>query len=70
MNGGLSSYSADTVEVGRLAAKYVHRLLTGTLPGELPVEQVNRLSFAVNLKTAKDINLVETILMRADRVIE
>src|SRR5215211_363153 len=47
--GGLASYGVSFSEVGRLAAKYVQRILSGTNPGEPPVERVTTLSFVVNL---------------------
>jgi putative ABC transport system substrate-binding protein len=70
--GGLVSYSTDFNEVGRVSAKYVQRILTGTSPGDLPVERIDRLVFMINLKTAKQIGLAipETILIRAHKVIE
>jgi putative ABC transport system substrate-binding protein len=70
--GGLVSYSTDLNEVGRVSAKYVQRILTGTSPADLPVERIDKLVFMINLKTAKQIGLAvpETILVRADKVIE
>jgi putative ABC transport system substrate-binding protein len=72
VDGGLASYSPDFIEVGRLSATYVRRVLAGTSPADLPVEQMDRLIFVVNLKTAKRIGLSipESILVRADKVIE
>jgi putative ABC transport system substrate-binding protein len=70
--GGLVSYSADFKEAGRMSARYVRRILAGANPAELPVEQVDRIGFVINLKTAKQIGLAisESILIRADRVFE
>src|SRR5205823_3729795 len=70
--GGLASYSPDFNEAGRVSAKYVRRILEGTNPTELPVEQIDRLVFAINVKTAKHIGLAisEAILIRADKLIE
>jgi ABC-type uncharacterized transport system substrate-binding protein len=71
-DGGLASYSPDFKEAGRLSATYVRRILAGTNPGDLPVEQSDRLVFMINLKTAKEIGLAipESILVRADKIIE
>jgi len=70
--GGLATYSADYNEIGRLSAKYIQRVLDGVNPADLPVEGADKLSFVINLKTAKKIGLAipESILARADRVIE
>ena len=58
-------------EIGRLSAKYVQRVLTGTSPHNLPVESISRLGLAVNLKTARELGLTipQVVLMRADVVI-
>jgi putative ABC transport system substrate-binding protein len=71
-HGGLASYSPDFKEGGRLSATYVRRILEGAHPGDLPVEQMDKLLFMINLKTAKLIGLTisESILIRADEVIE
>ena len=70
--GGLASYGVSYYDLGRLSAKHVHRILTGAAPGELPVEQIDRFSFIVNLKTAKELGITipQSVLLRADRVIE
>ncbi|MBI3374465.1 MAG: ABC transporter substrate-binding protein [Betaproteobacteria bacterium] len=70
--GGLMSYLAHSVEMWRNAASFVHRILKGAKPNELPVEQATRFELVVNLKTAKalGIKFPRSILMRADRVIE
>jgi putative tryptophan/tyrosine transport system substrate-binding protein len=72
IKGGLASYSPDYNEAGRVSAKYIRRILEGTNPADLPVEQIDRLVFAINLRTAKQIGLAisEAILIRADKVIE
>jgi putative tryptophan/tyrosine transport system substrate-binding protein len=53
--GGLMSYSPDYSETFRRAALFVHRILNGANPGDLPVEQPNKLELVINLKTAKQI---------------
>jgi putative ABC transport system substrate-binding protein len=57
--------------IGHLTAKHVQRVLLGARPGDLPVELVDRLHFAVNLKTAKAIGVTipQSVLARADEVI-
>lgn len=69
--GGLISYSADLREQFRLAAGYVHRILQGTAPGELPVVQPTKVELVANLKTAAalGISIPQAVLLRADRVI-
>ena len=70
--GGLASYGVSYDAMGRLSAKYVQRILLGANPGELPVEQIDRLYFVINLKTAKALGLTipPSLLGRADQVIE
>jgi putative tryptophan/tyrosine transport system substrate-binding protein len=72
LQGGLASYSVDFHEVGRLSAKHVQRILTGTDPKDLPVEGVTRIALVVNLKTAQHIGVTipELVLWRADKVIK
>jgi putative ABC transport system substrate-binding protein len=70
--GGLATYSADYHEVGRLTAKYVQRILQGANPGDFAVEGADKVALILNLKTARQLGLTisESILSRADRVIE
>jgi putative ABC transport system substrate-binding protein len=71
--GLLLSYSADLAERGHELARYLDKILKGTLPGDLPVQQPTRYELAINLKTAKALGLtVSTVLLlaRADQVIE
>jgi putative ABC transport system substrate-binding protein len=71
LKGGLASYSASRLEVGRLSAKYVQRLRAGIKPKDLPVEAVRKIDLVINLKAAKQIGLTipPNVLARADRVI-
>jgi putative ABC transport system substrate-binding protein len=70
--GALFSYGANFSVVGRDAAQYVDRILKGALPSGLPVQQVSRLEFVINLKTAKAFGLTipPSLLARADEVIQ
>lgn len=70
--GGLMSYSTDEIAVFRRAARYVDKILKGTNPADLPVEQPMKFEFVINLKTAKQIGLTipQWTLMKADRVIK
>ena len=70
--GGLLSYANDSVERYRRVADYAHRILQGAKPSDLPVEQSSVFRTVVNLATARalGIKIPQSILLRADRVIE
>ena len=70
--GALISYGPNFPTLFRRAAEYVDKILRGTKPGEIPVEQPTKFELAVNLTTAKALGLTipESFLLRADEVIE
>jgi len=70
--GGLMSYAADDLVLFRRMAIYVDKILKGTKPADLPVEQPTKFDLMFNLKTAKQIGITipQSILYRADRVIK
>jgi putative tryptophan/tyrosine transport system substrate-binding protein len=71
-DGGLLSYGPNFPDMYRRAAGYIAKILSGTKASDLPIEQPIKFEFAVNLKTAKGLDLVipATLLTRADEVIE
>jgi len=67
-DGGFMAYGPDTDEIADRAAKLVKRILTGTQPADLPIEQPTRFTLVINMKTAKELGIAipPTLLARAD----
>jgi len=69
--GGLMAYGVNRLDPYHRAATYVDKILKGTKPADLPVEQPTKFEFIVNLKAAKQISVTipPNVLVRADKVI-
>ena len=70
--GSLLAYGADPRELCQRSAAFVHKILRGAKPADLPIERADKFPLVVNLKTAKALRLTipQSLLLRADQVIE
>jgi putative ABC transport system substrate-binding protein len=71
VEGGLISYGSDFREGWRVAARYVDRILKGSKPANLPVEQSTKFEWVINLKTANTpgVTIPQSVLARTDEII-
>ena len=70
--GALASYGINYQEIGRLSAKHVQRILAGSHPKDLPVENYDKVGLALNLRIAREIGLTipQSLRLQADQIIE
>jgi putative tryptophan/tyrosine transport system substrate-binding protein len=70
--GGLMFYGTSTADMWRHAAIYVDRILRGTKPGDLPVEQPTKFELIINRRAAKSLALTipAAVMLRADQILE
>ena len=69
--GGLVSYAAHFEDLYRRGAEYIDKILRGTKPADIPIEQPTKFDLVLNLTTAKVLGLtIREALLRADEVIE
>jgi putative ABC transport system substrate-binding protein len=70
--GGLMAYAANLSDGFRQTATYVDKILKGTKPGEIPIEQPNKVELVINLKAAKALGLTipQSLTLRADELIQ
>jgi putative tryptophan/tyrosine transport system substrate-binding protein len=71
-SGGLMTYGVSYPQLYFRAARLVDKIIKGTTPGDIPVEQPTTFEMVINLKTAKELGLTipPSIMVRADEVIE
>jgi putative tryptophan/tyrosine transport system substrate-binding protein len=69
---GLMAYGPNLASMFKRAASYVHRILSGVNPGELPIERPSKFELVINLKTASalGLNLPHSLLSRADELVD